>query len=221
MMKHKLLQQKLNKLSIIAVAGLSALGAATYGVYSWSSSLDQEFKKTESDLRNFSGDLSLRRQKSDEADKYLGLYQKLVSEEEQEKLLNLNRDKAQKWISAKAAELRISNLTGSFDPVTPIDSPEFKKKTLQGIASKVSLTFAAMTDEQLFLFVEAIKTDFPGYTEITKATFEKKGDIDDDILLAAGRGSFTELVSGSIEFNWIAMKKLTPGAVANEGQPIP
>lgn len=220
MMKQKILQQRLTKMSIISAAIVAALGAGAYGVYAWNDSLEQDLAKAERDVRTVQSDFSLREQKIIEADQYMGVYQELIRDDAQEKLSDLNRDKAQQWISATALEYQITNLNGNFDPVTPLNNPEFHKKTLQGITSRVTLSFGALTDEQLFRFVNAIATRFPGYVKITKVSFEKKGPINDETLLAAGRGNFPELVTGTVDFNWIAVKKpaqeQTPNA--QEGQ---
>lgn len=219
MMKFKALQQKLVKTSAITVTAVCALGAAAYGVYMWSDSLNQDFTKAEREARNLRNDLNMREDKAIEAEKYIGLYAEIQEGDESSKRSDLNRDKAQRWISEVAGQLQLSNLNGTFDPVVNIESAEFQKKTLQAITSKVTLTFAALSDEQLYRFVQAISKDFPGYVRITKVTIERKGSIDDTTLINAGKGIFPELVEGSIEFQWIAVKKpVAEEPARNEGR---
>lgn len=208
MSKYRDLQQRLIKVSIIAVATVSAFGAFFYALYTWQDSLAADYKKVQIRLRTARSDIAVREQKADDAEKYMGLYETIMGASEQDKLGELNRNKAQDWISNAAAELQLGDLTGVFDPVVSLDSGAFKKKTLQGVTSKVTLNFSAMTDEQLFKFMEAIIVDFPGYVKINKVSIDKRGDIDDAALLSAGRGRFTDFVSGTMEFNWIAIKKL-------------
>lgn len=218
MIKYKNLRQKLVKTAIVTTVTASLLGAAAFGAYTWYSSVEQELRRAEGSVQSARNDLMSRQNKASEAEKYMGLYQQLIGDSEQEKLSDLNREKAQKWISSIAKELHMSKLEGDFDPVTDIQAPEFKKTTLHGVNSKVRLTFGAMSDEQLYRFVQAIARDFPGYVRITRVNFEKKGEIDDAALVAAGRGNFPELVSGSIEFNWIAVKKNAQADNANQNQ---
>lgn len=215
-MKFKALQQRLIRISVIAAVIVAVLGAGLYALQSWSESLAIEHRQIQSRLSATRSDIATRESKAMDAEKYMGLYKTLISSSEQDKLADLNRDKAQDWISEAASELQLSELNGAFDPVVNIDGANFKKKTLQGVTSKVTLTFSALTDEQLYRFLEAVIVDFPGYVKVNKVVLEKKGDINDAILIAAGRGKFVPLVSGQLEFNWIAMKKNAPESSSSE-----
>ncbi|MBM3617079.1 MAG: hypothetical protein FJX23_00880 [Alphaproteobacteria bacterium] len=217
MMKLKLLQQKLVKTSVIVAGVVAALGAGAYGIYMWSDSLQQDFTKIEREARSMQSDVSMRENKAFEAEKYMGLYRQIDQSDESAKRSELDRDKAQKWISQVAAELRLTNLDGTFNPVVNVESEEFKRNTLVATTSKVTLTFGALSDEQLYRFVQAIAEDFPGYVRITKVTFERRGKIDDSTLINASKGTFPELVTGAVEFQWIAVKKAPSATTPQDG----
>lgn len=207
-MKMQSLRKDLIKYSIIALVGVSASAALAFGVFSWSSGLQEEARKAENKLRSAQGDVSSRTLKNQDARTYLELYQRITGESEQAKISDLSREKARKWLEVTAKANYIVNLEGSFDPVVPIQAEAFRKKTLEGISSLVKLKFSAMTDEQIYRFVEAITRSFPGYVKVIKFQLERKGEISDAVLLAAGRGQFPQLVEGTMEFYWIGVREV-------------
>lgn len=220
-MKIEELKKRLIKVSMVTLMITSVSCAAAYGVYSWSTGLQEEARTAQGNLSRALGDVSMRELKNKEAQEYLELYLKITGESEQAKISDLNREKAQAWLKQVALQNNIVNLGGTVDPITPISSEAFKKKTFEGITSKVVLNFGAMTDEQIYRFIEAILTQFPGYIKITRFELERKGDITDDVLLAASRGKFPDLVTGVVEFNWIGVREIkaeeTPETSREEG----
>ena len=208
-MKAQTLKKQLIKVSILALIATSASAAAAYGIYAWSSGLQEEARVAKNNLSRALGDVTSRQLKNEKAQEYLELYLKITGESEQAKISDLNRDKAQAWLKQAALQNNITNLEGAVDPIKPIASESFKKKTFEGITSKVTLKFGAMTDEQIYRFVEAILTRFPGYVKITRFELIKEGEITDDVLIAASRGTFPDLVTGIVEFNWIGIREIT------------
>lgn len=209
MQKLQSLRKILIKNAIIMSVAVLVSCVVAYSVFSWSSSLQTEAKRAESRLNSARRDVSSREVKNEDARNSLELYRQITGESEQAKISDLSRDKAQLWLKAAAKANDIVNLKGTFDPVTPIASEDFKKKTLEGISSLVKLEFAAMTDEQIYRFVESIINDFPGYVKINVLTLERTGEITDEVLRAAGRGKFPELVKGTMEFHWVGVREVS------------
>jgi hypothetical protein len=213
-MKAQLLKKRLIKISVIAAIAVSVSGAAAFAVYSWSSGLQQEASTAKNNLNRALGDVSSRELKNKEAQEYLELYLKITGESEQAKISDLNRDKAQSWLKQVAAQNSITNLVGEVEPLEPIVNEAFKKKTFQGITSQVSLEFAAMTDEQIYRFLDAILGQFPGYIKVTRFELTRVSNISDDIFLTASKGTFPELVKGLLEFNWIGVREILPDEIS-------
>lgn len=220
MIKAQTLKKKLMKISIIASVVVLVTGAAAYGVFAWSSGLVDEAKDAKNKVNRARGDVTNREAKNKEAQEYLELYNQITSDSEQNKISDLNRDKAEEWIKRTAIEHNILNMTGSVDPIAPIASPAFKKKTFEGITSTVELKFGAMTDEQVFRFVDALLKNFPGYVKIDSFTITKRGEITQTVIQQAQRGQFPELVVGELQFHWIGVREVptaSPQNPANTG----
>lgn len=211
MMKAQTLKKELIRLAIIAAVAVSASGAVAYGIYSWSSGLQTEAQAAKNKLSRAQGDVRGREAKNREANEYLELYRKITGDSETEKISELNREKAENWIQQTAFQYNIMKLEGAVDPITPIENPEFHKKTFEGITSKITLKFSAMTDEQIFQFMNALLTRFPGYIKITRVVLTRQGEITDATLVAAGRGQFPDLVTGEMEFHWIGVREVPEG----------
>lgn len=220
MMKAQALKKELIRLSVIAAVAVSVSGAIAFGIYSWSSDLQTEAQTAKGKLNRAQGDVRGREEKNREANEYLELYRKITGDSETEKISELNREKAESWIQQTAREYNITKLEGAVDPIAPIENPEFRKKTFEGITSKITLKFSAMTDEQIFQFIHALLTRFPGYIKITRVALTRQGEITDATLVAAGRGQFPELVTGEMEFHWIGVREVQEGREqqANEGR---
>lgn len=205
---QQLKKQLIKTASIAGVVSLVCCSAA-YAIYSWSDGLQVETKRAESALNRARADVRLREDKHQEAKRYLELYEQIISKSEQDKISDLGREKAQNWLRNAATANNIMNMDGAVDAVTLINNPAFKKDTLEGITSNVTLKFDAMTDEQIYRFLQDIEDNFPGYIKVTSFAIEKKHDIDDSILRSAGQGNFPKLVSGELHFSWIGVREVT------------
>lgn len=217
MIKAQNLKKQLIKISIIASVVVLATGAAAYGIFAWSSSLQEEAAKTKSQVGRARGDVSNREKKNKEAQEYLDLYNSINTDSEQDKISDLNRDKAMAWIKQVALANHILNMTGTVTPISTVDNQAFKKKTFEGINSKISLKFGAMTDEQIFRFLQALLGNFPGYVKVESLTLSKQGEITQSIIQQAQRGQFPELVTGELVFYWIGVRELADTPTAQSG----
>lgn len=207
-MKFQMLRKELIKLSIIMLLAVLVSSVIAFSIFSWSSGLQEEARRAQGRLNSARGEVSSRESENKKARNSLELYRQITGESEQAKISDLSRDKAQVWLKSIAKQNDIVDLEGSFDPVTPIAADEFKKTTLEGISSLVKLKFAAMTDVQIYRFVEAMLADFPGYVKITAFTLERSGEITDDVLRATGNGQVPKLVKGTMEFYWVGVREV-------------
>jgi type II secretory pathway pseudopilin PulG len=210
MVKLQSLKKQLVKNAIIMLVAVSVTGAIAYSVFSWSSGVQEEAQQAQNRLNNAERDVNSRTLKNEDARKYLELYQRITGDDEQSKISNLNRRKAQEWYSIVSKDLHIRNGKGNFGSETVIAADPFKKKTLQGISSLVKLEFEALTDRQVYAFLDTLLTDFPGYVKITKFSMEKDGEITDAVLRSAGKGNFPNLVKTQFEFYWIGVREVAP-----------
>lgn len=210
MVKLQSLKKQLVKNAIIMSVAVSVTGAIAFSVFSWSSGTLEEAQQAQNRLNAAERDVNSRTLKNEDARKYLELYQRITGEDEQSKISNLSRQKAQEWNVAVSKRLNINNGKGSFGSEAVITAEPFKKKTLQGISSLVKLEFETLTDTQVYAYLDTLLQDFPGYVKITKFSMEKDGEINDAVLRAAGSGRFPNLVKTQIEFYWIGVREVTP-----------
>lgn len=199
---------------IMSVVVLVSLAFA-YAAYFWLSGAVDEEQRLASRFRSVEGEITQRTGKNADALKYLELYERITGTSEQEKISDLSRERAQRWLIATAQELDVKNLEGSFEPVVEIDSPALKKNTLQGIYSQVKLRFGAMSDITALRFAETVLNEFPGYVKVTRFQLVRKGDITNTVLQDAAKGTFTEMVNVEMEFLWIGVREVAKPASAN------
>lgn len=208
MSKQTILQKQLVKTGLIATIGVAVLGAIVIAVYTWSSSLDEDLNRAQSQLSGTRNDTVTRQEKNEQAHKYLDVYKKISGKNQDSRLAGLNREIAQTWIAKAAQHYGLVSLDGSFEPVAELSRPEFKKTTLQGISSKVQLKVGALSDEDIFRFMESLLTDFPGYVKIENVLISKKADITPEVLTAISAGDIKPIVEATIDFQWLGVREI-------------
>lgn len=207
MAKIGVLKSRLIKLSVVAVVSAALSAAAAAGIYAWYGQLDQEKRTAESQLNAARRDITSQEEKSRQAESYLDLYREIKSGNS--KIGGgLNREQAQEWITKTALHYELTDLAGDFEPIAPIQNPEFQKQTLEGLSSKVSLSFSAMTDVQLYGFLEKLVEEFPGYVKLESLELKKKGDITPAVFEQVGKGEIPELATGKVVFHWIGVREI-------------
>ncbi|QGR02227.1 hypothetical protein EDL79_00785 [Ehrlichia ruminantium] len=93
-----------------------------------------------------------------------------------------------------------------FNSEISISNPEvigdtFNKQYISVIKSRVKLKFASISDEQVFLFINAIRHDISGYVKIINVSIGKDTEITNEILQSALKGESVSTVRGRIVFD--------------------
>ncbi|KJV63374.1 hypothetical protein DB91_03975 [Ehrlichia sp. Wisconsin_h] len=76
----------------------------------------------------------------------------------------------------------------------------YHKQHVDVIKRHIEIRFSSISDEQVFLFLNAIYHDISGYVKVIRVSIEKKTDITNEVLQAALKGETIPIVRGSIVF---------------------
>ena len=93
-----------------------------------------------------------------------------------------------------------------FNSQINISSPKvvndvYNKQHIDITQRHIEIKFASISDEQVFLFLNAIRHDISGYIKIISFDVEKNTDITDEVLQAALKGEAVPIVHGSVSFD--------------------
>ena len=93
-----------------------------------------------------------------------------------------------------------------FNSQISISSPKmvndiYNKQHIDITQRHIEIKFASISDEQVFLFINAIRHDISGYVKVISFNIEKNTDITDEVLQSALKGDPFPVVSGSISFD--------------------
>ena len=77
----------------------------------------------------------------------------------------------------------------------------YNKEHIDVTQRHIEIKFASISDEHVFLFLNAIRHDISGYIKIISFNIEKNKDITDEVLQSALKGKMIPVVHGSVSFD--------------------
>ncbi|WP_065432373.1 hypothetical protein [Ehrlichia ruminantium] len=103
----------------------------------------------------------------------------------------------------------ISNLCKKyylFNSQISMSTPEvinnvFDKQYISVIKNRIKIKFSSISDEQVFLFINAVRHDISGYVKIINVSIGKNTDITNEVLQSALKGEPVSTVRGRIVFD--------------------
>ncbi|CEI84831.1 hypothetical protein DRF75_03330 [Ehrlichia minasensis] len=93
-----------------------------------------------------------------------------------------------------------------FNSQINISSPKivnhlYNKQYIDVIKSRVDINFSSISDEYVFLFLNAVRHDVSGYVKVVNFNIEKKTDITNEVLHSALKGEAVATISGHVSFD--------------------
>lgn len=204
-MRYLMLKQKLIRTGLIMGGVLVACGIVTAGISYFHSDAVARKQQLEGQVQSSRGEATRLQAQYVKAKESLQLYD-AINKRNENAGLDLNRDNAKRILDLLKERYLINNLSVTVSPVTAVGAAELQKKSLSIYASDVELKFDALTDENLYGFINAIKPRFPGYIRITKFQIERLADLDTTTVALLRRGELPSLVGGELSFKWYGIK---------------
>lgn len=208
-MQIKLLQQKILKESIVGLLALLLLGGLYFGLMTLSQEYTNEISTLERTTNETIARTNLYRDQFVKVQKNMALYREALDQILSKTLLIEDYNSAR----IKLEELKARYLLGGKMPLL-MGSPEYIKgteyKEMQEVISKrnVSLTMSALTDEDIFGFVNALYHEMPGMVQITGFSISRASLLTDQGLRSIVETGEHPLVSAEIKFNWFGIRDL-------------
>lgn len=185
---------------------LLIIGAGTFGVYQWASSLEDESSKETSRERQLRNEQAQLEEQKLKAEKSLELYSRLV-QRGGEAGFSLDRQAATRILNELNDKYLLTKLSIKVSPVTERQPGEFNIKTGQIVVSTVELSFFSISDEMAYGFLNELMNSFPGYVNITNLMMTRSNDFTPKVFEEMAKGVRPGLVSTRVTFDWLGLKE--------------
>lgn len=129
--------------------------------------------------------------------------------EHKRSLVGIRINPAKELLEELSDTYRFSKTNITFSKPAQEDS-DLDRPTVAIISSDISMTFNAITDEQVFRFIETLDKRSPGMIQLKSISLNLDGEITKDLLEAIAAGERPELVRGSINMVWRNLKYTGP-----------
>lgn len=217
--KLQRMRQRLMKEGAMVGGGLAAL-LFLFAVIGWYvSDLDTEKRRLQGQVNQYRQQSAMLQAKLVKARESLDLY-KAINEKTQGEGFVIERERGKQLLDDLKQEFHIASLAVTMSPVLALDdgppAPVMPPSGAEGsvsaakkvsvIASDVTLTVTALTDEEAFSFTNAVKLRFPGYVRMTRFHLDRTERLTATAFAAISRGEMPVLAKGEVQFRWIGFR---------------
>lgn len=205
LLKVQTLNKGLIRVSAIAFAIMVALIVGCVLVYVFYTIKEGELKKIQGGMIAKQGELISIRQKKEDYEDSLRLWESLSSKNKE--LKGIKIDKGREILELLQKQYDIENMKIAFTIPEIVQSRNWETETIDVVSSTVTLTFEAISDQYAMSFMDAVKKELPGYVKVLSFRFSKIGRIDEQVIGRAKRGEFPRLVKARLKFLWRDLKE--------------
>jgi hypothetical protein len=71
--------------------------------------------------------------------------------------------------------------------------------------SEVTLKFSAVADSSIYGYIESIQRELPGFVIIEKLTFEKAGELSNDVIKGLSQHQVSSVIKADLTFIWLGI----------------
>lgn len=135
-----------------------------------------------------------------------------ISKKRDDAGLSLDRQKVKDTIDKLKDQHYMPSMRLSVSPVADSKETRMVRKTAQMITSEVGIRFEAVSDEELFAFIQTLPKELPGAVRVTKFSFNRINPVNDDQLLAITQKGAVAMLSGDMQFLWMGIRTVDPNA---------
>lgn len=185
--------------------------AAAYFLLSLRDSYIEEGNALVGQMSSLNGQTTSLKDQFDKAQKSMPIYLE-ISKKRDEAGLSLDRQKVKDTVDKLKDQHYMPSMRLSVSPVADSKEARMVRKTAQMITSEVGIRFEAVSDEELFAFIQAVPKELPGAVRMVKFGFNRINPVSDDQLLAITQKGAVPMVSGEMQFLWMGIRAVDPNA---------
>ena len=218
-MQIRTIKQKMLKEGALAVALLAVLGGMTYFFDDYHNSYMSEVQQMKNSVDKITLETRNLREKFTKVQKNADLYAEYTRQSADDGL-SLSRA----LVAKKFEEFRYKYFIGDDTKIVvskpePLKDAKYNRPTTQVLSSTVSVNFDAMTDEDIYAFVQALGNELPGIAKFRSFSIKQDAKITDEVVKNITRTGKQKLVSGTIDFTLYGIQPIVKEAPPTNAAP--
>jgi len=195
--------QQLRKLVIVrSTVYLSIFACVAVGMLYLSqvdTTTTEKLQWLRNDINALKAKLDGMNQKTLELSEAIKAWEKLPAE--QHDLDGLRINAAKDLLDKLQVRYGLSNIKTSFSKPQEL-TEGYNVENMKVVASTVTISFGALTDEQALQFLATLQENFPGYIQVRSFNLKTDRPITREVVEEVAKGQFPALVTGDIDFQW-------------------
>ncbi len=200
--KYASIRKSLIKEAIIAGVIVVAVGVLASVIGGWSESSQAAKIQAQSALSVTQSEVDVNKLTLGSFDKNLETYEALDAVRDNENY-DLSRSALQEQLARLRQKYRLSELNLQLESQTKIESDIFKNNEAEVYSAAGKLTFAGITDQHLYSFIQELQRVAPAFITIKQLTLKRNLSFDLTIMRKISQGETVSMVSGELAFDWI------------------
>ncbi|MDX1975309.1 MAG: hypothetical protein SFT92_06495 [Rickettsiales bacterium] len=215
-MKHKETQKKLLQESGVFLAVLVVLSGLSYFLNVLSDDYAKEINELERQTTETVMEANKLKDQFLKVQANSGLYREAMQKILGEQLSISNRQAIRVKFEELKTRFFLSNVRLTVSAVQDVPGHNYKSLKDAVVKSEVVISADALTDEDIYSFMDALQTELPGITQVNQFSITRASRPTDAALRnIVDTGQFL-LVSSNIKFNWFGLKDLGIAPVTNQ-----
>lgn len=197
---------------LLGFCALLVLGGLTYFLDDYNTGYTAETVEMNKQVEQKTDETKKLRAKYTKVQKNADLYGEYLKQS-QNGGLSVDRSVVAARLNEIAAKYYVIGKT-TVSKTEELKDEKYKMPTSVVVSSEVKLPFEALTDEDIYAFIQAIDQEMPGIVRFRKFTIKRESKVTDQVINTIIKEGKYKLVSGELNFLIQGIRPVEPAAVA-------
>jgi hypothetical protein len=219
-MKYEDIKRKLITETSVAVVTLVVLSGGLYFMITMFDNFTKEKGDLQTQVASATNERQTLENKYQKIQQNMDLYRELMDKSENDGLL-VDRQTLRAKIEDFKTRYFLNDLSITMGAVKEMTGPLYQYKSSQMVASELTVDFDALTDEDIFSFLQSLQNELPGGLKISQFNIMRNSKITDEALRAIAKNGQYSMVKGQAKFTWMGIKSLETEAAPGSKKAAP
>ncbi len=129
-----------------------------------------------------------------------------ISEKNAHDGLSVSRQLLRKKVNEFKPRFFLNDLSITMAPTTALTGNKYQYKTGGIVSSELTVSFDALTDEDIYSLMQAMRDELSGVLKVTKFSISRERKANDDSLREIARSGQYTMVKGSMQITWFGIQ---------------
>ena len=203
-MKSEIIKKTLIIQTIIVVIAFLVIAIPAFFIDNFYELYNEKIKTAKEQGGSLAGQVSALNAKYIEANNGIIIYNE-IKQKQDDKKLTVNKFALQDAIAEARKNYIFNNFDVDMGDVKPREGAQYNLKTILAEASIITIKMDAISDLDIFLFIQSLESAFPA-AHFSSMKLTLTNDLGNDTLVEIKKSGFSPLVKGEFAFTWSGLK---------------